>query len=74
MGREVRETHRRERGNARQPCYNLRLKASIAMQIMSYPTKPILSNKITRNKLVLSFKDYTSKLLRRQPLVSQNLY
>ena len=32
-----------------------RWKASSLMQRMSYPTETVLSNKITRNRIVLSF-------------------
>ena len=31
--------------------------ASVVMQRLSYPTETLLTNKITRNKIVLSFKD-----------------
>ena len=37
------------------------------MQIQSYPTETLLSNKITRNKIVLSFKDSPGKPLGRRP-------
>ena len=45
-------------------------KASVLMQRLSYPTETVLSNKITRNNIVLSFKHCPRKPLRRQPLVS----
>ena len=39
------------------------------MQRLSYPTKTVLSNKITRNIIVLSFKDSPRKPLgRRRPM------
>ena len=37
------------------------------MQRLSYPTETVLSNKITRNRIVLSFKDSLRKPLRRRP-------
>ena len=37
------------------------------MQRLSYPTETVLSNKITRNIIVLSFKDSPRQPLRRQP-------
>ena len=36
------------------------------MQRQSYPTENVLSNKITRNRIVLSFKDSARKPLRWQ--------
>ena len=36
------------------------------MQILSYPTETVLCNKITRNRIVLSFKDCPRKPLRRR--------
>ena len=40
------------------------------MQRLSYPTETtVLSNKITRNRIVLSFKDSPRKPLGRRPLV-----
>ena len=39
------------------------------MQRLSYPTKTVLSNKITRNRIVLSFKGSAGKPLRRRPEV-----
>ena len=41
------------------------------MQRLSYPTENVLSNKITRNNIVLSFKDSPQKPLRRQPFLPQ---
>ena len=41
------------------------------MQRLSYPTETVLSNKITRNNIVLSFKDSPQKPLRRQPFLPQ---
>ena len=35
---------------------------------LSHPTETVLSNKITRNGIVLSFKDSPSKPLRRRPV------
>ena len=51
------------------PQHNSRfgLEASVVMQSLSYPTKTVLSNKITRNRIVLSSKDSPRKLLRRRP-------
>ena len=43
-------------------------KASVLMQRLSYPTETVISNKITRNRIVLSFKDSPRKPLRRRPL------
>ena len=37
------------------------------MQRLSYPTKTVLANKITRNRIVLSFKDSPRKPLGRRP-------
>ena len=42
-------------------------KASVVMQRLSYPTLTVLSNEITRNRIVLSFKDSPRKPLRRRP-------
>ena len=39
------------------------------MQRLSYPTETVLSNKITRNRTVLSFKDSPRKPLGRRPLL-----
>ena len=47
-----------------------REKASVLMQRLSYPTETVLSNKITRNRIVLSFKGSPRKPLRRRPLLS----
>ena len=44
-------------------------KASVVMQRLSYPTETVLSNKMTRNRIVLSFKDSPRKPLGRRPLV-----
>ena len=43
----------------------------IAMQRLSYPTETVLSNKITRNRIVPSFKDCPRKTLRRRPSVGR---
>ena len=40
------------------------------MQRLSYPTEAVLSKKITRNRLVLSFKDCPRKPLGRRPIVT----
>ena len=40
--------------------------------ILSYPTETVLSNKITRNRIVLSFKDSPRKPLRRRPGIPQS--
>ena len=45
------------------------LKASVVMQRLPYPTETVLSNKITRNRIFLSFKDSPRKPLRRRPSV-----
>ena len=45
------------------------LEASVVMQRLSYPTETVLSNKNTRNTIVLSFKDSPRNPLRRRPLV-----
>ena len=37
------------------------LLASVVMQRLSYLTETVFSNKITRNRIVLSFKDSTRK-------------
>ena len=37
--------------------YKLYYKGSVLMLRLSYPTETVLSNKITRNIIVLSFKD-----------------
>ena len=41
--------------------------ASVVMQRLSYPTETVLSNKIDRNRIVLSFKDSPRKPLGRRP-------
>ena len=38
------------------------------MQRLSYPTETVLSNKIARNRIVLSFKDRPKKPLGRRPI------
>ena len=45
--------------------YLKRKKESVVMQRLPYPTETVLSNKITRNRTVLSFKDSPRKPLRR---------
>ena len=40
------------------------------MQRLSYQTETVLSNKIPRNRLVLSFKDIPRKPLGRRPIAS----
>ena len=42
-------------------------KASFVMQTLSYPTETTLTNEITRNIIVQSFKDSLQKPLRRRP-------
>ena len=37
------------------------------MQRLSYPTETVLTNEITRNRIVLSFKDSLRKPLGRRP-------
>ena len=44
--------------------------ASVLMLRLSYPTETVSSNKITRNRMVLSFKDSPRKPLRRQPMAA----
>ena len=46
------------------------LKASVLMQILSYPSETALSNKLTWNRIVLSFKDSPRQPLGRRPSVS----
>ena len=41
--------------------------ASVLMLRLSYPTETVLSNKITRNRIVISFKDSPRKPLGRRP-------
>ena len=41
--------------------------ASVLMHRLSYPTETVLSNKITRNRIVLSFKDRPRRPLGRRP-------
>ena len=50
-----------------QICRFGRKKASVLMQRQSYPTETVLSNKITENRIVLSFQDSPRKPLRRRP-------
>ena len=45
-----------------------RLEASAVMQRLSYPTETVLSNEITRDRIVLSFKDSPRKPLGQRPL------
>ena len=44
-----------------------RNEANVVMQRLSYRTETVLSNKIARNRIVLSFKDSPRKPLRRPP-------
>ena len=37
----------------------MEVEASVLMQRMSYPTETVLSNKIIRIRIVLSFKDFS---------------
>ena len=39
------------------------------MQRLSYPTETVLPNKVTRNRIVQSFKDSPRKSLRRRPII-----
>ena len=55
------------------PRTKLQHKASVVMQRLSYRTETLLSNKITRNKIVLSFKDSPRKPLRRRPSTVQSV-
>ena len=48
------------------------LKVSVLMLRLSYPTETVLSNKITRNRIVLSFKDSPRKPLGRRPCDTAN--
>ena len=45
--------------------YAIMQEASVVMQRLSYPTEAVLTIKITRNRIVLSFKDSPQKPLRR---------
>ena len=45
---------------------------SVLMQILSYLTETVLSNNITRNRIVLSFKDSPIKPLRQRPMVDKH--
>ena len=49
-------------------------KASVVMQRLSYPTETVLSNKITRNGIVLSFKDSPRKPLKGSVLMQRLSY
>ena len=42
------------------------------MERLSYPTETVLPNKITRNKIVLAFKDSPRKSLRPRLFLFQN--
>ena len=48
-----------------------RKEASVLMQRLSYATDTVLSNKITRNRIVLSFKDSPRKPFGRRPRVAK---
>ena len=43
------------------------IEASVLMQRLSYQTENVLSNKSTRNRIVLSYKDSPRKPLGRRP-------
>ena len=45
----------------------LKTEASILMQRLSYPTETVLSKKVPRNRIVISFKDSPRKPLWRRP-------
>ena len=45
-------------------------KASVVMQKLSCPTETVSSNKLTGNRVVLSFKDSPRKPLRRRPRIA----
>ena len=47
------------------------MEASVLILRLSYPTETVLSNKITRNRIVLSFKDSPRKALGRRPLIAE---
>ena len=49
------------------PFHDDNRRASVLMQRRSYSTETVLHNKITRNRIVLSFKDSPWKPLRRRP-------
>ena len=55
-------------GQTDQPFFSLsnRQEASVLMQRLSYPSETVLSNKITRNRIVLTFKVRPRKPLRRR--------
>ena len=44
------------------------------MQRLSYPTETVLSDKITRNRIVPSFKDSPRKPLRRRPFTANHTF
>ena len=46
-------------------------KATVLMQRLSYATETVLSNKITRNRIVLLFKDSPRKPFGRRPRVAK---
>ena len=48
--------------------YNQLEKASVLMERLSYLMENVLSNKIIRNRIVLSFKDSPRVALRRRPI------
>ena len=45
-------------------------KTSVRMLRQSYPTETVLSNKTTRNRIVLSFSDSPRKSLGRRPIIN----
>ena len=52
----------------RRSCLQIRRgKASVVKQRLSYLTETVLTNEITRNRIVLSFNDSLRKPLRRRP-------
>ena len=74
-------------GYAGATCYPLSLSLSLAiklyvyirpllilMQTLSYPTETVSSNKITRKRVVLSYKDSPRKILGRRPQATLSLY
>ena len=48
-------------------CTMTRRQAVVVMQRLSYPTEIVISNKVTRNRIVLSFKNSPRKPLGRRP-------
>ena len=48
-------------------CFSIGERPNAKTERLSYPTETVLSNKITRNWIVLSLKDSPRKLLRRRP-------